>query len=161
MLVAFYNTKALGVRYLEGALRRAGYGVRTVFYQGFNSRCPAQTTRRELDLLCEQVEKAKPFLIGLSVMSSMYLETVNRVLDALQEKTSPPLVCGGAFASLFPDYFLDRRVDYVIRGDGEIPICRLADPADGRGACGRHPLPQLLAGGGEGPRPYGRGAAGD
>ena len=127
MLVAFYNTKALGVRYLEGALRRAGYGVRTVFYQGFNSRCPAQTTRRELDLLCEQVEKAKPFLIGLSVMSSMYLETVNRVLDALQERTSPPLVCGGAFASLFPDYFLDRRVDYVIRGDGEIPLCHLAD----------------------------------
>lgn len=31
MLLAFYNTKALGVRYLEGALERAGYQVQVVF----------------------------------------------------------------------------------------------------------------------------------
>ena len=33
MLLAFYNTKALGVRYLEGALERAGYQVQVVFYK--------------------------------------------------------------------------------------------------------------------------------
>lgn len=127
LLVAFYNTKALGVRYLEGALRREGYQVRTVFYQGFNSHSPAPTTQRELDLLCREAEKARPLLIGLSVMSSMYLDTVNQVVKALRAKCPAPLVCGGAFASLFPDYFLDRGVDYVIRGDGEIPLCALAD----------------------------------
>lgn len=127
MLVAFYNTKALGVRYLEGALRRGGYEVRTVFYQDFNSRCPTQTTRRELELLLDQVEKAKPFLIGLSVMSSMYLDTVSRVVEVLRKAAAVPLVCGGAFASLVPDYFLDRGADYVIRGDGERPLCLLAD----------------------------------
>lgn len=31
LLVAFYNIKALGVRYLETALRRSGYDVATVF----------------------------------------------------------------------------------------------------------------------------------
>lgn len=37
MLLAFYNTKALGVRYLEGALERAGYQVQVVFYKEFNT----------------------------------------------------------------------------------------------------------------------------
>ena len=127
LLVAFYNTKALGVRYLEGALRRAGYGVRTVFYQSFHSHCPAQTTQEELDLLCQQIAKERPILIGLSVMSSMYLETVEQVMDACKQASATPLVCGGAFASLFPDRFLDWGADYVIRGDGEIPLCQLAD----------------------------------
>ena len=45
MLLAFYNTKALGVRYLEGALERAGYQVQVVFYKEFNSHCPGQTSR--------------------------------------------------------------------------------------------------------------------
>lgn len=42
MLLAFYNTKALGVRYLEGALERAGYQVQVVFYKEFNSHCPGR-----------------------------------------------------------------------------------------------------------------------
>lgn len=72
MLVAFYNKKALGVRYLETALKRAGYRVVTVFYKDFNSIRPKKTTEQELALLREQIEKENPILIGLSVMSSMY-----------------------------------------------------------------------------------------
>lgn len=40
MLVAFYNKKALGVRYLETALVQGGYDVRTVFFKDFNSVTP-------------------------------------------------------------------------------------------------------------------------
>ena len=80
MLLAFYNTKALGVRYLEGALERAGYQVQVVFYKEFNSHCPGQTSRRELELLCEEVRRAEPVFIGLSVMSSMYLDAGDEAL---------------------------------------------------------------------------------
>ena len=103
MLLAFYNTKALGVRYLEGALERAGYQVQVVFYKEFNSHCPGQTSRRELELLCEEVRRAEPVFIGLSVMSSMYLDTVEQVMKTLRARYAIPLVCGGAFASLYPD----------------------------------------------------------
>ena len=85
MLLAFYNTKALGVRYLEGALERAGYQVQVVFYKEFNSHCPGQTSRRELELLCEEVRRAEPVFIGLSVMSSMYLDTVEQVMIISRE----------------------------------------------------------------------------
>ena len=44
VLVAFYNKKALGVRYLQAALERAGYAVRTVFYKDLNSVRPSPIT---------------------------------------------------------------------------------------------------------------------
>ena len=57
MLIAFYNKKALGVRYLETALASKGYAVRTVFYKDFNSVRPQKTTRQELELLREDIRQ--------------------------------------------------------------------------------------------------------
>ncbi|MDD6160844.1 MAG: B12-binding domain-containing radical SAM protein [Oscillospiraceae bacterium] len=127
MLVAFYNKKALGVRYLEGALRARGYRVHVVFFKDFNSIHPERVTEAELKLLVEEIRKHEPMMIGLSVMSSMYLDTVNSVIETIQENCTAPVVCGGAYATMFPNYFLDKGVPFVIRSDGEIAICRLAD----------------------------------
>lgn len=126
VLVAFYNIKALGARYLEAALKKAGYHVVTVFYKDFNSINPRPTTQTELNFLKEIIEKEKPVMVGLSVMSSMYLETADKVIETVKS-TNIPIVCGGAYATMFPDRFLDKGVDFVIRADGEISICQLAD----------------------------------
>jgi len=127
VLVAFYNKKALGVRYLESALRSNGYKVHTIFFKDFNSIHPQKATNIELELLVKEVGKYSPVLIGLSVMSSMYLETVDNVIETLQRHISSPIVCGGAYATMFPEYFLSRGVPFVVRSDGETAICRLAD----------------------------------
>lgn len=102
VLVAFYNEKALGVRYLEAALVRAGYRVSTVFFKRFNSRRPSPVTLGELELLCGAVRRERPLFVGLSVMSSMYLESVCKVMEALAralERGSPrsrsPASAGG------------------------------------------------------------------
>ena len=127
VLVAFYNKKALGVRYLETALERAGYSVTVVFYKDFNSVHPQPTTRREIELFLQVVREKRPLLVGLSVMSSMYLDTVYQLMEALQQEKLAPLVCGGAFATMFPEKLLERGADFVIRSDGERALCRLAD----------------------------------
>ncbi len=107
VLVGFYNIKALGVRYLESALKKNGWRVVTVFYKNFNSVRPKPTTEKELSLFIERVKRENPVLVGLSVMSSMYLETVDRLVDVLL-KENITVVCGGAYATMFPDYFLSR-----------------------------------------------------
>ena len=124
VLVAFYNKKALGVRYLETALEQAGYVVHTIFYKDFNSVHPTPTTPTELELLRREVEQAHPVLVGLSVMSSMYLDTVYRVMDALAP-LHIPLACGGAYATMFPQPLLEHGARFVIRSDGEVALCRL------------------------------------
>lgn len=108
VLVAFYNKKALGVRYLEAALTRAGYVVKTVFYKDFNSVRPRPTTDAELELLCREIQECRPVFIGLSVMSSMYLETVYKMMEAITEDDLAPILCGGAYATMFPEQMLEH-----------------------------------------------------
>ena len=127
ILVAFYNKKAPGVRYLEGALERAGYQVTTIFYKDFNSVRPRPSTRREAELFLQVVREKQPVLVGLSVMSSMYLDTVYQLMDGLVREQIAPLVCGGAYATMFPEKLLERGADFVLRSDGERAICRLAE----------------------------------
>lgn len=127
VLVAFYNIKALGVRYLETAFTKAGYRVVTVFFKQFNSVHPAPATEKELELMCDVVRREKPVLVGLSVMSSMYLDSVHALIEALQRSDLGPIVCGGAYASLAPEHFLDRGIPFVTRLDGEVPLVQLAE----------------------------------
>ena len=126
VLIAFYNTKALGVRYLETALLGAGYAVKTIFFKGFNSQNPKVATEKEIELCAEEIRRADPLFVGLSVMSSMYLESVELLCKKLGT-LGYPLVFGGAFASMFPKRFLDLGGSYVIRADGEIPMVKLAN----------------------------------
>ena len=65
ILVAFYNKKALGVRYLERALLRSGHDVRVVYFKDFNSLHPHHTTTAELKLLKGEITKYRPHMIGL------------------------------------------------------------------------------------------------
>ncbi len=81
MLIAFYNQRALGVRYLAEALKKSGYEVITVFFKDFNSISPSKVSEKEMQLLVELIYKTKPSSIGLSVMSSLYLESVYLVND--------------------------------------------------------------------------------
>lgn len=127
LLIAFYNIKALGVRYLEAALKRAGYRVVTVFFKDFNSIHPKPTSVTELELLVNLIRKEQPVMVGLSVMSSMYLETIHKVIDTIKDCSNVFTVCGGAYATMFPEHFLDLGVNSVIRDDGEVPMCQLAD----------------------------------
>ena len=126
VLIAFYNVKALGVRYLETALEKGGYRVKVIFFKGFNSQDPEVCTAREVELCVEEVAKENPVYVGLSVMSSMYLESVELLCDGLR-KTGIPMIFGGAFASMFPDRMLDLGGTYVVRADGEIPMVKLAN----------------------------------
>jgi len=127
-LIAFYNIKSLGIRYLQSALETQGYQVQAIFYKGYNSLRPKHTTDAELGLLCAQIMKLKPVMICLSIMSSMYLDTVYKVMETMKrEFTITPLVCGGAFATMFPERVMEKGADFVLRSDGETSICRLAD----------------------------------
>lgn len=150
ILVAFYNKKALGVRYLEGALERAGYQVTTIFYKDFNSVRPRPSTRREAELFLQLVREKQPVLVGLSVMSSMYLDTVYQLMDGLVREQIAPLVCGGAYATMFPEKLLERGGGLcppLRRGARHLPAGRGSAPGERLAV---HSVP-VLAGGGKNP----------
>ena len=124
LLIAFYNQKALGVRYLETACKKEGISVNILFFKGFNSMSPKVCTQEELKLLKEFIEKTKPSIIGLSVMSSLYLESVYAVNKTIRENFDIPITWGGVYPTLFPERSL-KYADFVMRGEGEQAIVEL------------------------------------
>lgn len=125
MLISFYNQKALGIRCLEKALSVAGYTVNTVFFKRFNSTKPKNATPVEFQLLKSLITRVNPRLIGLSVMTTLYLETVFAVNKMLKENFQIPILWGGVFPTLFPEKALEHA-DFVIRGEGEQALVELA-----------------------------------
>lgn len=127
LLIGFYNEKALGVRYLSNALRSQGYVPHILFYKGFHSSMPQQTTERELALVKDLIARIDPLFVGLSVMSSLYLETIHQVNDLIRQQfPALPVVWGGVFATLEPRRAAEK-CHYIVRGEGEEAIVRLAD----------------------------------
>ncbi len=126
LLISFHNQKALGIRYLEKALKLSNYQVQIVFFKGFNSKTPSKATKFELNLLYETISEFNPGLIGLSVMTSLYLETVEEVNALLKSKFNIPILWGGVFPTLFPDKCLGY-CDFAIRGEGEYALVELCN----------------------------------
>lgn len=127
LLISFYNQKSLGIRYLERALKQEGIDVTIVFFKGFNSVKPSKCSDAELSLLKELIQKSNPGVIGLSVMTSLYLETVYAVNEMLRANFSMiPIVWGGVYPTLFPEKGLDYA-DFVLRGEGEAAIVELVN----------------------------------
>jgi anaerobic magnesium-protoporphyrin IX monomethyl ester cyclase len=126
LLVSFYNQKAIGVRYLERALISSGYKVDIVFFKGFNSVKPAIPTKMELEMLKGVIDKVNPSIIGLSVMSSLYIEAVHMVNSYIRNNFSQKIVWGGVYPTLFPEKCLEYS-DFVIRGEGETAFIELID----------------------------------
>lgn len=126
LLIGFYNTKALGVRYLERSLIKSGFKVFSLFLKNFNSVSPEAVSEKELILLKNLICTLDPSMIGLSVMSTLYFESVIKVNELIRKNFSIPIVWGGIYASLFPDKSLEHA-DFALRGEGEEAICELAD----------------------------------
>lgn len=126
LLIGFHNEKALGVRYLANALTQGGYDPYVVFFKRFNSEIPESATECELGLLRDLIARVDPMMIGMSVMSSLYTETTDRVSAMIRQAfPSTPLVWGGVCATLNPERAL-LNCDIVLRGEGEKSIILLA-----------------------------------
>ena len=132
LLIGFYNEKALGVRYLANALRKEGYTPHVLFLKRFNSIKPEKVSNKELELLVDLINKINPSYIGLSVMSSLYLESIYLVSNKIREKFDIPTFWGGVYSTLFPIKALDY-CDYVIRGEGEETLIELVNTLEKKG----------------------------
>ncbi|WP_202710172.1 B12-binding domain-containing radical SAM protein [Sporosalibacterium faouarense] len=132
LLIGFYNEKALGVKYLANSLNKNGFVTSIVYFKEFNSVKPSKGSEVEINLLLKLIEDVKPNYIGLSVMSSLYLETVIQVNKAIKAECDIPIIWGGVYPTLFPKDTM-KYADYVIRGEGELALVELLRELDRNG----------------------------
>ena len=126
LLIAFYNQKALGVKYISESLKRFGYVPHVLFFKEYNSKKPSEVSDSELNLLRDLIDQIHPDYIALSVMSSLYLQEIIKVNSYIKTVSTCPVIWGGVYCTLFPEKCLEYA-DYVIRGEGEEAIVELIE----------------------------------
>ena len=118
-----YPVYPLGLSYINGALRAAGF--ETLFWD-------SQVNRDEITACAKNF---RPDFIGLSLrnidnaQSHNPLSFVRELADccaALREVTTAPVIVGGSGFSIFPKELLELTgADYGIQGEGEAPFLAL------------------------------------
>jgi len=121
LFIGLYDSNLLGVRYLSSTLQSQGYDTKLIFLKTFNSYSVDEPTTTEYELLYKTISDLKPSYIGISIMSSFYLSVAIRIAKDTKEKFGLPIICGGAYATLFPEKCL-KFADVVCRGEAEAAI---------------------------------------
>lgn len=132
LLIGFYSEKALGVKYIANSLKKVGYIPHILLFKGYNSKIPDKINETEFNLFHNLIEKIKPDYIGLSVMSSLYLESILEVNLFIRSNFNMPVIWGGVYSTLFPERCLEYA-DYVIRGEGEEATAELLNTLNAGG----------------------------
>lgn len=126
VLIGLYNYKILGVRYLASVLRKQGFDCDLIFLKDFESGKMKKPSEKEYGYFFNLLKELQPDVIGLSVMSTLYLEVPRELTRRIRETVDPrvKIIWGGVYATLFPEESLDYA-DFVIRGEGEEALVEL------------------------------------
>jgi radical SAM superfamily enzyme YgiQ (UPF0313 family) len=139
----------LGISLLSSVLKREGHTTSLVFDPAlFDDRtyldipALARIFDRTARVVDEVVAEA-PDLVAFSVLTPMYQWALS-VAHAVKERIDVPVIFGGVHPSAVPEVCLENAcVDYVCRGEGEVPLVRLCEvlpPADQRPS---EPIPNM------------------
>jgi len=125
LLIALYNYKGLGVRYLAAALKRRGYPCTILFLKGFQARNMRKPSEAEYRLVEEVIAREKPDLIGISYMCTFHREVIEELTRRLLAQ-GHRVVWGGVCTTLFPEQALEH-VELAVLGEAEEAFPELVD----------------------------------
>jgi len=96
----------------------------------------AQFYDLSLDEFVDQVARAQPTYIGISILSTEYKDTLHTAVAALRRRLpEPTLIAGGVHVTIeYKDVMSDPGIDYAVIGNGEYVLRDLLRHLEGPGA---------------------------
>lgn len=128
VLIGLYNYKVLGVRYLASRLESHGFPCDLICFKNFESGNMKKPSEQEYALLLDVLSRLRPRLVGISVMSSLYMEAAVELTERIRRNLGPAvtIVWGGVYPTLFPRESLNHA-DLVMRGESDDTIVELME----------------------------------
>ena len=110
----------LGIEYLKSALVKEGYEVEII---------DAWLNELEVEDVYSKIinQKDKLLFVGISSYMSNTSPTIKLISMLKKYDENLKIVCGGFGPTFYPEEYLKSGSDYIIRGEGERPICKLAN----------------------------------
>ncbi len=132
-------TPPLGAAYLAASLLKSGYEVHGVdmLAEGYETEIfqkPFLIYGLSTEELLDRIEKAKPDIIGISVLFSFLIKEVYEICRAIKERyPDMPIVLGGHHPSALPyEVMKSEFVDYVLVAEADRSIVMLMESLNGR-----------------------------
>lgn len=109
----------LGIEYLKSSLVKNGYEVEII---------DAWLNELEVEEVYKRIISKKDNLlfVGISSYMSNTAPTVKLISMLKEYDENIKIVCGGFGPTFYPEEYLKSGSDYIIRGEGENAICKLA-----------------------------------
>ncbi|WP_236074239.1 B12-binding domain-containing radical SAM protein [Streptomyces tardus] len=108
----------LGLGYLAAYLRQEGHRVDLVdgWLQGI-----------DVEALARRIVEARPSLVGFACYRSNMMRAIEAMQLVQRAGVRPLTVAGGYGPTFHANEFLEAGFDAVVRGEGELPMCLLAE----------------------------------
>ena len=117
------DISALGVRYISSYLKSIGHEVDILF---LCKTCEKKETESEIVKIIELIERIKPDLIGVSLMSNHFFRAVKITKRIKKKGGLPPVIWGGIHPIIKPKECL-KYADLICIGEGELAMKKLMD----------------------------------
>lgn len=128
------DISSFGIRSLSAFLKSNGHIVKLILLPGgidrldvegdYTYRYPYRIVNEIIDL-CRDCD-----LVGFSFMTQ-YFDRAKQLSDAVRNQLKKPVVWGGVHPTLCPDEAI-QLTDFVIEGEGEIPLLQLVQFLEGQ-----------------------------
>ena len=112
----------LGLAYVAAYLRKCGHEVRIA---------DGIAQPRPLDVFTKMADQYD--VIGITSISSYALRVIELIRALKANDACPPVVVGGAHATVLPESLLERGADYAVVGEGEETMAELVESLGGGG----------------------------
>ena len=113
------SEESLGIEYLKSSLVRNGYDVEII---------DAWLNELEVEEVYNKIvsQEDKILFVGISSYMANTLPTVKLISLLKNHNPNIKIICGGFGPTFYPEQYLKAGSDYIIRGEGENAICKLA-----------------------------------
>ena len=109
----------LGIGYLKSSLTKKGYDV--IIIDGWLNELTVEEVYEKI------IKIDNVLFIGISTYMSNTQHTIDLIKMLKEKNKEYKILCGGFGPTFYPDEYLKNGADFVIRGEGEQVICKLAD----------------------------------
>ncbi len=127
-----YVPHNMGLGYIAGYVRKyGGHEVKIIdsLVQGFERRERlAGTNLKRVGLSCEEIAERidrGTDVIGINVPFTFYAKTAKEVAREIKKRLPDvPIIVGGVYTSTLREKALYEHFDYIVCGEGEVPMLR-------------------------------------
>lgn len=127
-LISPFSFEALGIRYVSGSIRKAGFDCIEIYYEDFKRNHFEYPGEKELDGLIKLLDEKGVDVVGISVRSS-YRKLAALITEEINNKLGIPVIWGSVHPTICPDDSI-KAADAICRGEGETPMVELLNAVE-------------------------------